>query len=202
MNSITTILFDLGGVLYDINMKRTQDSLSLLAGSEIDYSIASQHDVFSLFESGKITAQEFRDGLRTAYNITATDDELDAAWNALLVGVIPNRIEMLQRVKTKFRIALLSNINVIHHNRIDDEVKELFAQFDTLFLSYDVGMRKPNEDIYRHALAELQATPQEVLFIDDSPLNIYTAQKLGIHAYHVTQTFTVEGIVERMMTLA
>jgi putative hydrolase of the HAD superfamily len=152
-----------------------------------------------LFESGKIDAVEFRNTLRTVFGIVASDTDIDAAWNALLVGVIPNRVELLQRVKTKYRIALLSNINEIHHARIEDQVKELFEQFDTMFLSYKIGMRKPDSEIYRYALDMLQMPANNVLFIDDSPLNITSAQQLGIQAYHVTPTFTVEGIIERVM---
>lgn len=189
---VSTLLFDLGGVLYNINVQRTRDSLSLLAQHPIDYSLSSQDDVFSEYESGKLTSAEFRQALRNIYSIAAEDEEIDAAWNALLIGVFPGRAELLRLLRQRYRLALLSNINEIHHRYIAEQCRELFGELDHVFLSYQVGMRKPNADIYHHVLQELGAQPQEVLFFDDSPLNIYTAGQLGIATHHVTQNSPLE----------
>ena len=202
MNSkrkITTVIFDLGGVLYDINLRRTRDSFSLLAQREIDFSLTSQHEVFDLFESGKLGAAQFRDALREAYLIDATDEDMDAAWNALLVGLLPASTELVRSLKAKYRVALLSNINELHHERISAECVEFFSEFEQLFFSYKLGVRKPQREIFEYALSAMKVTADQVFYVDDSPQHVATARSLGIETGHVTEQNGVHDIVQSLL---
>ncbi|MBL7998354.1 MAG: HAD family phosphatase [Candidatus Kapabacteria bacterium] len=191
---ISTILFDLGGVLYDINLRRTRDSLMLLAGRDIEFQLTTQDAVFDEFETGAIPPDVFRNRLRSLYGITADDTDIDAAWNALLIGMIPGRVELLRALKPQYRLALLSNINPLHHERIRSEVEEAFAEFEHCFLSYEMGLRKPDVRIFSRVLDTLGVAPQNLLFIDDSPQHIAAAETLGIATYHVTPVQPLVGL--------
>ena len=188
-------MFDLGGVLYHINLQRTRDSFSLLAGKDVDFSLTSQHEVFDRFECGKSSPQEFRDHLRSAYGIDADDEQMDSAWNALLVGLDPRSVSWLRAIKRTHRIVLLSNINTLHHHRIADECTELFAEFERLYLSYEIGFRKPWKEIYEYVLNDLDVSASEIYYLDDSPQHIATAQSLGICCQQVLSIDAVPDLL-------
>ena len=184
----TVLLFDLGGVLYDINLKRTQDSLSLLAGRTVDFTLTSQHKVFDAFECGMISDKEFISSIRSAYDIDASDEEIENAWNALLIGLKKDSNSIIKQIKNYYTVSLLSNINSIHHQRIANECAELFGAFDNLFLSYQLGLRKPQREIFEYVLNHLNTSPENIAYFDDSPQHIATAQSMGITTHHITDT--------------
>ena len=179
------LMFDLGGVLYHINLRRTSDCFSLLAGRPVDFSLTAQHAVFDAFERGELDAQAFRSALRDAYGFNASDEEMDAAWNALLVGLDDRSCGWLDALSSNHRIILLSNINEIHHRGIADECAGLFSRFEHLFLSYETGHRKPEAEIYQLVLREMNCPASDILYFDDAPQHVATARSLGIHSVQV-----------------
>ncbi len=187
---IETIVFDLGAVLYDIDYARIeaeflalQDRYATTDGvPRVRYSRTYQPDIVTQYEIGAISTETFREGMRTAFHIEqASDTEIDTAWNAILVGLLPGRIEFLQSLRSRFRLGLLSNTNALHIAAITEECRDLFACFDAVVLSHLVGTRKPNADIFHHTLHQLSAEPAGTLFVDDSPQHIQSAAGLGIH---------------------
>ena len=179
------IMLDLGNVLYHINLQRTHDCLSLLAGRDVDFSLTSQHEVFDRFECGLINADEFCSQLREAFSLQCSNADIIDAWNALLVGLDTRSTAWVRELKTHHRVILLSNINVLHHERIADECAELFSLFDALYLSYKIGMRKPSHDIFRHVLLHENCTADHIMYLDDSPQHVKGARELGFTAYQV-----------------
>lgn len=179
------IMLDLGNVLYHINLQRTHDCLSLLAGSDVDFSLTSQHRVFDAFECGTINADEFCSQLREAFSLQCTDTDIIDAWNALLVGLDPRSTEWVRALKTHHRVILLSNINVLHHERIAGECAELFSLFDALYLSYKIGLRKPTHEIFRHVLQHEGCSADHIMYLDDSPQHVKGARELGFKAQQV-----------------
>ncbi|MBK9248239.1 MAG: HAD family phosphatase [Ignavibacteria bacterium] len=190
---IKTIIFDLGGVLYNINHFRTRAALAALAADpdSVNLSLEAQADVFSKYEAGKLTSDEFRDSLRASYGMTASDEQIDNAWNAMLGGVIPQSIELIRSLRNRFNVYLLSNINDIHFKAIESECAALFSTFDECYFSYLIGMRKPDREIYEYVLSNTNSLPEQSLFIDDAPQNIRGAQEAGIATYHVTQEYPI-----------
>lgn len=179
------IMLDLGNVLYHINLQRTHDCLSLLAGRDVDFSLTSQHEVFDRFECGLINADEFCSQLREAFSLQCSNADIIDAWNALLVGLDPRSTAWVRELKTQHRVILLSNINVLHHERIADECAELFSLFDALYLSYKIGLRKPSHEIFRHVLLHENCTADHIMYLDDSPQHVKGARELGFTAYQV-----------------
>jgi len=104
---------------------------------------------------------------------------------------MPNdRLELIKALKSKYRIYLLSNTNSIHIDAFKKQLgivkwQEFSDLFDKMYLSHEVGMRKPNAEIFEHILAEQKLKAEEVFFIDDSPQHIEGAKKIGIQSHHL-----------------
>ena len=115
-----------------------------------------------------------------------TRDEIINAWNALLIGMPKENILLLKDLSKKYRLFLLSNTNSIHINQIDKilykdyNLKNLEPLFDKVYLSHQIGMRKPNRETFEWVLNDARILAQETLFIEDSLQHIKSANKVGI----------------------
>lgn len=198
---IKNIIFDYGNVIFTIDFKRTQAAFEALGIENVEEFYAHKgHDpLFDEFEKGNITAAEFRDGIRkVSRHPELTDQQIDDAWNSLLIGVPDGNHELLLDLKANYRTFLLSNINEIHLDFINKYLKENFALdgnegfFEKIYYSHLVRKRKPNRDIFEQVLAENGLKKEETLFIDDSPQHLKTAAELGIHTYLMTYPDTIQ----------
>jgi glucose-1-phosphatase len=183
-STIKNILFDLGGVLYDIEYERVEQAFAALqrqSGHAVTYTRFTQPAVFTQYEIGAISTAQFREGLRRELGITGSDAELDAAWNSMLLGVYDGRRAMLERLKSRFNTALLSNTNELHIAYVREQCSEIFSHLGSLFFSYEMGTRKPEPAIFQTVLERMGWKADETLFIDDSPQHLQGAQTLGIH---------------------
>lgn len=190
-NKYKNIIFDLGNVILNIDYL-----LAATAFGELDvntfekqFSQAQQQQLFDLYEKGQISSQEFRDQLRTYCRKNTSDREIDAAWNSMLLDLPAARLELLTHLKQTHRIFLLSNTNEIHIHSFYDYLQKNFgipdlsAYFEKMYLSYEIGMRKPDAEIFEFVLKENKLELKETLFIDDSIQHIEAAKKLGIQTY-------------------
>lgn len=185
MTKITTIIFDLGGVILNLDQERTLRAFKRL-GVDMD-EINEISTIFSDFEMGKINADDFRQAIMTHLKGTVTESEIDAAWNAMLLDLPAERLTYLKFLRKSFNVHLLSNTNSIHIDAFNkyllDEHPNLdwYAQFDKVYYSYEIGLRKPNKDIYEFVLQENNLKPHECLFIDDLKANLNGAGHVGMH---------------------
>ena len=187
---IKNIIFDFGGVILNIDYLLTINAFKKLGVENFAelYSQASQTNIFDLLETGKISPQEFRDGLRNLIGINLSDATIDEAWNEILLDIPVARIELLVKLKSEYNIYLLSNTNAIHYDvYINEIIKAGYSSFDDIFnnayFSHKVGLRKPHKDIYEYVLKVENLVPEETLFIDDSIQNLKPAEELGIQTY-------------------
>ena len=195
------LLFDFGGVIIDIDYDRTPAAFRRLSrsGQAAEYSQASQAELFDLVETGRLTPAEFRDGLRQLYDLDATDADIDAAWHALLLDVPAERLALLGELRRRgHQTALLSNTNQLHIEEINRRLARQYGFrhgiadcLDRVFYSQEVGLRKPGEEIFRHALREMNWQPADTLFIEDSPQHIATARRLGLRVLHLAPPLTL-----------
>ncbi len=194
LNQIKNIIFDLGGVIIDIDPAQSYQALQALADVQNESSDWDPEKVslFLDYEQGLITAQQFRDGIRElTKKKDLSDTMIDRAWNAMLLKIPLERIELLQKLKEKYRLFVLSNTNDIHvlaFNAIVQQVsgkEDLAAFFDKVYYSHELRMRKPQPAIYSHVLKENDLKPSETLFLDDRYDNIMAAESLGIQTFHV-----------------
>ncbi|MFO0399715.1 MAG: HAD family hydrolase [Sphingobacteriia bacterium] len=196
-NGVTTIFFDLGGVLLEIDPGRTQKALTeLLGGGDqvVRFDIHAQEALFLDFERGSLSPEDLRRGAMTHFGVAVADEAFDHAWNQVLLQPFPWAHRAVQQAGSRYRTALLSNTNAIHYQAFRAAMQATFALMERLFLSYELGSRKPEPTIYQQALAQMGVQPSEVLFIEDNAENIATARQLGLHTLHLTQPQVLETL--------
>ena len=195
------LLFDFGGVIINIDYQLTVEAVRRLsrAGQGAEFTQASQTELFDQLETGHLTPADFRAGLRQHYDLQATDAELDAAWNALLLDVPAERLALLAELRRQgYQTALLSNTNELHMYEINRRLATQYGLqngiadcLDRVFYSQEVGLRKPGDAIFQHALREMNWQPEDVLFIEDSPQHVATARRLGLRVLHLAPPLTL-----------
>ncbi|UOQ74890.1 HAD family hydrolase [Hymenobacter cellulosilyticus] len=195
------LLFDFGGVIININYQLTVDAMRRLsrASSTIEFNQQSQSELFDRMETGRLTPQEFRAGLRHHYDLEGTDEQLDEAWNAMLLDVPAERLAFIAELRAQgHQMALLSNTNQIHIEEINRRLQTQYGFahgiadcLDRVFYSQQVGLRKPGPEIFEHALREMNWKAAETLFIEDSFQHIETAQRLGLPTLFLAPPLTL-----------
>ena len=188
---IKNIIFDLGGVIINIDYHKTIKAFEALGikNAEELYSQQSQTDLFDLLETGKITPDEFYDKLREVTGINAPNKKLENAWNAMLLDFPEGITDTLKKAKAKYKTFLLSNTNEIHYRDYTQRLKRQFgisnleSLFDKQYLSHQIGLRKPHKEVFELILNENNLKPEETLFIDDSIQHIEGAAKMGIQTH-------------------
>ena len=202
--AIDNIIFDLGGVIVNLDYGLTIQALSKLAGYDIaqQYSQQRQADIFSKFEVGSITAAEFRQGLMQLLQFEADDQAIDQAWSALILEFPPERVELVRQIGRQKRIFLLSNINELHLATSDrkfieamgHDIGTLADQFERAYYSHLVRDRKPNLSIFQRMIDENNLDPAKTVFLDDTAHNLVGAQQVGLQTIHITQENPIESL--------
>jgi len=201
--NIKNIIFDWGGVITEIDFDATINAFKKYGINDFEkhYCKAYQSELFQAHEIGKITPDKFREELRKLIPVSVTDKEIDEAWFAMLLDTPPNNLEIIKSVKNEFNIYLLSNTNAIHvdmYDKIFEEKYNFKEKFRSLFIkayySHEIGMRKPDEDVFEYILSDSDLDPNETLFIDDSIQNISAAKNVGIKTYHIEGDNSIEKL--------
>ncbi len=201
---IRHLLFDLGGVLLNIDYGATAAAFRALGIPDFDarYSQLRQTPLFDDLETGRLSAPDFLAAMRRAAGGAPhlTDAAITAAWNAMLLDFPPRRIELLKALRQHYNLYLLSNTNEIHEAAFNDALSgthglpSLAGLFDKVYFSHRVGLRKPGREVFKHILSENALRAEETLFIDDSSQHIETAQSLGIQTVYLEKGKTVEEV--------
>ena len=191
MKKIKNIIFDFGGVIINIDYTKSINEFKKLGikKSEHLYSKERQSNLFDLLEKGQISEDEF---LTILKKLTKKKDEkkIKDAWNSMLLDIPVERIHLLNKIKSKYKLYLLSNTNEIHIKEIKKRIGnknwiQFVNLFNNVYLSYEVKLRKPEQEIFKCLLEKEKINAEETLFIDDSIQHIKSAQKLNIHSYHL-----------------
>ena len=193
LNGVRNLMFDLGGVIIDLDRQRCVDALVALGDFHADelLGLSMQKGEFMKLEEGKIPATDFYNEMRRRIGRPVSDNEITDAINELLIGIPVERLRLLRELKQHFKVMLLSNTNSI---MFDTKIADCFAQeglsvshyFDDIFLSYRLKACKPHAVIFEKVIAQAQIIPEETLFFDDSQQNLDTAAALGFKTYLVT----------------
>jgi putative hydrolase of the HAD superfamily len=181
MKAEVAVVFDLGNVLLPIRLDLTYAAFanytSYYSPEEIHY-IIEQESLWVPYESGLESCEQFRDRLRSRFQMECTDDEFDHAFSALLLDFPVDVVELIQEVKSSLPIYLLSNTSKIHSDRFLTN-KSLFSLFNQVHLSYEMGVSKPNQVIYQQVIDSNQLQNHQVVFFDDNQANVQAAQDFG-----------------------
>lgn len=205
MQGIKNIIFDLGGVLLNIDYQLTNKAFTDLGVKNFTelYSQFHTDTLFEDLETGRVSDEEFIARLRPHIPGHVTDGQIITAWNAMLLDYPLARLQLLQQLRLHYNLYLLSNTNAIHLREVNAilersrGIPSLAAFFDRSYYSHLIGFRKPEKEAYQLILDENDLRPEETLFIDDTLPNIDAAQKLGIQAIHLQAPKTVLDIFKK-----
>ena len=192
LQGVKNIIFDLGGVIYAIDYHKTIDAFVQLGIDDFEglYAKAGQSALFDDLETGKISIPDFVDRIQELLSENVTQEQVVTAWNSMLLDFMPDALACVKQLSQDYRLFLLSNTNEMHiaeiKHRAGEDAFESFSQsFEKLYLSHDLGLRKPHAKVFTHILNEQGLRAEETLFIDDSIQHIEGAQKVGLKVHHL-----------------
>lgn len=183
---IDTIIFDFGDIFINLDKQATINGLKRLGlqswNEDLDHLNTS-------FEKGQISRDNFLLGIQKQIPNASIDDIL-AAWNAVLLDFPLYRLEFLQLVSQQYRLFLLSNTDAIHINHFEQReglsfYSDFYQCFEKVYFSYEMGMRKPNAEIFNTLIRQHELSPKRTLFVDDKKDNTDAAKALGIHVWNL-----------------
>ena len=200
MAQTKNIIFDLGGVLLDINFQKSIDAFKNLGIENFEemFSQFKADELFEKLETGELNETDFYSAIKKRTKLAITDTEIDNAWNALILHFRTGSLAFLEKLSQNYKLYLLSNTNSIHLRFF----KTLFtketgkplldAYFIKAWYSNEIGLRKPGTKIFEFVLQQENLKATETLFIDDTLSNIETAQKMGFRTHHLLPTERIE----------
>lgn len=193
LDGIKNIVFDFGCVIVDLDRRKCIEALNRIGAGRISHYVdeCKQIDMFLDLELGKIDVPQFcQEVRRRAPECKASDEEISEAWGSLLTGIPVERLRAIERLHRKYNVYLLSNSNPVHWGKSVDRFFPASGHgpeyyFDKMFISYKMGMIKPDPRIFETLLKKTGSVPEETLFIDDSAANCKAAEEFGIRTLHV-----------------
>ena len=209
MENIKNIIFDLGGVIINLDLPQTIAEFNKISPVSFEeyYNQGHQLELFNLFDKGKISDFEFFTALKKEIRHTGPDEELLFAWNAMLLDVPERRLEVLVKAKQKYRTFLLSNTCEPHISAFEADlyrrhgVKNFNDYFDAVYYSCRLGMRKPDPEIFEFVLQKNKLKPEETVFIDDSEQHVKGAGQVGINSYLLPKNMEVGVLLKELHLL-
>lgn len=201
MKTIKAIIFDLGGVLLDIDFRLTEKAFTDLGVKDFAAFFNQFHSnaLFKKLETG-IDDHLFYDAFRSETGLALTNEKIREAWNALLLDFRVESLAVLPQLRQHYQLYLLSNTNEIHLQEFQrryallQREQAFDALFDAAYYSHRIGHRKPNASAFEYVMNAHQLNPAETIFIDDSVNNIEAAQQLGLQTIHLLPGMKVEEL--------
>ena len=191
--SISTIIFDLGGVMVWTHWSRLTEPLARLIGATPDDVMERIRtgDAYFPYMRGELDFSGFHRKLTEDLGLDLMPDELLELWNSILE---PNEAinPIVKRLKGRYRLAIGSNTDHSHFAR-GNEVQTATLDFDDEIVSFELGVCKPDPEFFRRGLAKLGVAPDECLFIDDLEDNVDAARSLGITGIRFESAEQLEG---------
>lgn len=207
MHHIEALIIDYGNVIFDLDFEKSKNAFQKLGVENVDafYGHLVQSTLFDQLDKGEINSDQFREELRKTIGMELKDEEIDRAYNSLLVGIPKGRHEILSKLHENYRTFLLSNNNAIHYEYIMKYIQFHYGiesyedYFEETYFSHFMGMRKPDKEIFIKVIEEQNLNPQTTLFIDDSPQHIATANSLGLQTYLIHADHTIETVSKLLL---
>jgi len=183
---INTIIFDFGDIFINLDKEGSINEFKKLGLEYLNEVLLEKND---LFEKGKISELEFIESFQK-YIPSASIDDIRKAWNKIIGDFPLYRLEFLQMLVGKYRLFLLTNTDSIHIEHFEHKVGQSFSRdfyqcFEKVHYSYEMGMRKPDENIFNYLIKHHDLSPKRTLFIDDKKENTDAAERLGIQVWNL-----------------
>ncbi|CRL64873.1 MULTISPECIES: glucose-1-phosphatase [Proteus] len=187
-------IFDMGNVIIDIDFNRVFAVWSKLSGVPLA-SIKKNFtagEVFKLHERGNITDIEFAEEINSELGMNLSFEQFAEGWQAIFIAVRPEVIDIMNKLREQgHRVVVLSNTNRLHHDYWPEHYPEIAASADFLYLSQDLGMRKPDPELFKYVLESENVEAQDAIFFDDLQANVDAALSVGMKAVHVVDKNTI-----------
>lgn len=193
-DGVKNIVFDYGGVIIDLDFDATRRAFEAMGIHFPDIlQKLKASDIFYQLDVGSISPEAFISHLQTeAHQLSGQwikPEDIIKGWNAMLGRIPATRLTMLKEVAQHYRIFMLSNTNSIHIEAVDKYLYQAYNLqsikpfFEKAYYSFEIGMRKPGEEIYQWVARDANLNPTETLFIDDAPANLEAPNTLGWHTH-------------------
>jgi putative hydrolase of the HAD superfamily len=186
------ILFDLGGVILDINVQATLKIFYELGfpAELMQYPHSMTTDLFYNYETGKMDTEQFRDEIRLRTGVKMSNQAFDEAWNAMLVSIPRERTELLKRLSKPYDLYMLSNTSALHVKVFEKMYQDAAGEpmqsvFKKIYYSHEIGWHKPDPEAWEYVITNAAINPEETLFLDDNIHNVKASQELGFQAIHI-----------------
>lgn len=184
---IKTLLFDFGDIFINLDKLKPYTEFEKLGLAEFTEEMRKHNE---RYEVGEITTKEFCEFYVKHSTKKITSNEVQKAWNSMLLDFPLHRLKFIQELAgvKNFQLILLSNTNELHINWIKRNVPHYYdfkVCFDAFYLSHDIGLRKPNDNIYEFILKNHDVAPAQVLFIDDTQDNTQAAKAMGLNTWNL-----------------
>jgi putative hydrolase of the HAD superfamily len=209
MKSIKNIIFDLGGVIINLDQQRTIYEFNALCDLPFEsfYNSSTQSGLFDDLDKGTISTEAFFEILKKEIRYRGDIEPLIKAWNAMLLDVPEHRLDVLVNAKQQYSTFLLSNTCEPHIASFEEQlyldhgVKNFEDYFDKVYYSCRMGMRKPDKIIFETVLKQNQLLPEETVFIDDSEQHVKGAGTCGINAYLLPKGMEIGELLKDLKLL-
>ena len=183
---IDTIIFDFGDIFINLDKQATIDGLEKLGLSKWNEDL---NQLNLQFEKGQISEENFLLGIQK-HIPNASIEEIEAAWNAILLDFPLKRLEFLQKLSKKYRLFLLSNTDSINIETFEQEngisfYSDFYQCFEKVYFSFEMGMRKPDAEIFNYLLQKHGLIAKHTLFVDDKKENTEAALALGFQVWNL-----------------
>lgn len=183
---INAIIFDFGDIFINLEKEKSIEEFNKLGLNGPNEELIAKND---LFEKGQITELQFIESFQK-FIPNASLEEIIKAWNSIIGDFPLYRLEFLQMLSTRYRLFLLTNTDSIHINRFEHKVgmsfyTDFYRCFEKVYYSYEMGMRKPQPEIFTTILNKHDLSPKRTLFVDDKKENTDAAEALGIQVWNL-----------------
>ena len=195
--AITWFLFDLGNTLIKLAYERVLENIcreGTVTRDEL-VEVLEAPGGYRDLERGAVSFWEFYEHVANEAGYRGSVRDFHALWSDFFDGPLVGVEELLQRVRTRYRVAFLSNSNEVHAELIPRKFSALFQKDDRFVFSHRFRVAKPDPEMFRRALEVIGALPQHVVFIDDLIENVLAARTIGIRSFQFT---TVDGLVREL----
>lgn len=191
IENIRNIIFDLGGVIINLDNKLTEKAFAALGAKAFSsyFGHGFAASFFADYEVGRISDQEFVDSIKKMIGREIPDQTIINAWNALLLDFPEANIELLDKLKDKYRLFLFSNTNALHLDALRIIFESQFpgqsldGYFEKTYYSHILRMRKPDREPFDYIIRENSLDPSATLFVDDALINVEGANAAGLQGY-------------------
>lgn len=182
MNQTKILLLDFGGVVFNIDIESFFEWIKTKQSETVLNLRQKMEQTYAEYEKGALSTTGYLNKLRNELKLKFSDEEFNEQWCAIWREDVKGMTQLIHDMSQKIPVYGLSNSNEIHAEQCISTKPQL-QKMNKIFLSHELGLAKPDVEIYKVVLTEIKCDPEQVYFFDDLDANVQAARQLGIQAY-------------------